>query len=338
MILGAVGDGVADDTSVIQRVINYAAQNNLQVYFAPGSYVITSGLTIPSNTNILGVNARIVSKDISNTADYVLQLEGVSFVRIEGVAFEGNALSHAATTQHGVYMNNCTDIVISECRIGQVGKSGVYGIGNNNILLKDLVLHDTQKEYLHNTNYSQGGAVRLFGGENIKYIRLEVTGECYGKGLVSDDTEGLVMRDCIVRATHAPAGDAIYQNGTFKSVIDGCLVQNPAGNAIKLSRRTSHCRVTNSTFYQSNFVGSAFRIQGGTYNTVANCNIISLGAGHTAMSVTYHPDTQEGGPLIGNTFTNCKIQSAGAGMKLTGTSLTEEYGQCKDNLFNNWLV
>jgi hypothetical protein len=51
---GAVGDGVADDTDAVQRAIDYSAQNNMCIGLL-GAY-LQSGLTIPSNCKILGLN------------------------------------------------------------------------------------------------------------------------------------------------------------------------------------------------------------------------------------------------------------------------------------------
>jgi hypothetical protein len=46
---GAVGDGIADDTSAIQTAINAASGGKAKVYIPDGVYRITSGLTIPDD-------------------------------------------------------------------------------------------------------------------------------------------------------------------------------------------------------------------------------------------------------------------------------------------------
>jgi polygalacturonase len=50
---GATGDGVTDDTLNIQNAIDSVASGTV-VYFPTGNYVITSKITIPSNTTLRG--------------------------------------------------------------------------------------------------------------------------------------------------------------------------------------------------------------------------------------------------------------------------------------------
>jgi len=49
---GAIGDGVADDTTAIQAAIN--ASVNKKVYIPAGIYKISSTITIPNNRSIVG--------------------------------------------------------------------------------------------------------------------------------------------------------------------------------------------------------------------------------------------------------------------------------------------
>ena len=56
---GAVGNGVADDTSAIQAALTYAATTkNVSVYIPSGTYKITSSIVVPTSagTNILSVD------------------------------------------------------------------------------------------------------------------------------------------------------------------------------------------------------------------------------------------------------------------------------------------
>ncbi|KAK6535514.1 hypothetical protein TWF694_001969 [Orbilia ellipsospora] len=51
---GAKGDGVTDDTRVLQYIITAAAIGNAIVYFDAGTYVITSTIQLPAGTRIVG--------------------------------------------------------------------------------------------------------------------------------------------------------------------------------------------------------------------------------------------------------------------------------------------
>ena len=52
--LGAVGNGVADDTAVLNAILNGAANTSSIVYFPYGVYVVTDTLRIPIGSRIIG--------------------------------------------------------------------------------------------------------------------------------------------------------------------------------------------------------------------------------------------------------------------------------------------
>ena len=71
--LGAVGDGVADDTVAIQAAFNSGAK---QVVFPPGTYLCTAGLTVPNWLHIVGQGyAPTIS---TGTGAVVLRFTGTS--------------------------------------------------------------------------------------------------------------------------------------------------------------------------------------------------------------------------------------------------------------------
>ena len=51
---GAVGNGLSDDTTAVQRAINAAAAAGQVCFFDGGNYIITSTLTIPPGSKIIG--------------------------------------------------------------------------------------------------------------------------------------------------------------------------------------------------------------------------------------------------------------------------------------------
>lgn len=53
---GAVGDGVADDTVAINNALNAPTRGRVPVYFPPGTYKITSEITIKSGMKLLGAS------------------------------------------------------------------------------------------------------------------------------------------------------------------------------------------------------------------------------------------------------------------------------------------
>jgi len=60
---GAVGDGLADDTTKIQAALTAATGTTL--YFPKGTYIVTSNLTIPVDTHLLGTGPESTVIDAS---------------------------------------------------------------------------------------------------------------------------------------------------------------------------------------------------------------------------------------------------------------------------------
>jgi len=67
---GAVGDGVADDTTAVQNAISYAATVNAPLYIPEGTYLLTAAITVSSanRVNILGAGRRNAILFWSNAA------------------------------------------------------------------------------------------------------------------------------------------------------------------------------------------------------------------------------------------------------------------------------
>lgn len=80
---GAIGDGVTEDTAVIQTAITTAATDNKALFVPPGYTFLCRKLSIPSNSYIYGVPGKSKLKLIGNTADaqddrYGMVLDGTA--------------------------------------------------------------------------------------------------------------------------------------------------------------------------------------------------------------------------------------------------------------------
>ena len=80
---GAVGDGVADDTTAIQIAIT--GKNQKTILFPSGIYKVTSTVTIVGTLRLLGEGQEITH--IQNHANILFDIDGYGFV-IDGVSFE----------------------------------------------------------------------------------------------------------------------------------------------------------------------------------------------------------------------------------------------------------
>ncbi len=109
---GAVGDGVADDAAAIQAAIDSLDVRRGVVFFPPGSYRITSTITIGGGITLLGSagsNSPSMATEIKNdgTGVAITTTDEARFWAIRNLAINGNAnSSHGIQT--GVGASNYT--------------------------------------------------------------------------------------------------------------------------------------------------------------------------------------------------------------------------------------
>lgn len=84
--LGAVGDGIADDTDAIQDAIDEAIAVGLSLSLPGGTY-LTRGNTISSTLRVIGSGTLLLHPDA--TSDAVLTING-AYTYVEGITVDGN--------------------------------------------------------------------------------------------------------------------------------------------------------------------------------------------------------------------------------------------------------
>lgn len=113
---GAVGDGVADDTSAIQSAINSATSSD-DVYFPAATYRINSGvgLRIPSRRTLLLDEAELVAVNVAPRARFIMTEPGADGVRIYRGRIRGSRDSVPGLQWGiGIYLDAATDVIIEE--------------------------------------------------------------------------------------------------------------------------------------------------------------------------------------------------------------------------------
>ncbi len=123
MAWGAIGNGIADDTTAIQNAINaVAAGSGGIVFFPPGNYKISSALTISSSYISLIGSGRLSSviKTTSATANIVSIT--ASYARIDSLGLVGTTgtIATAGTAINASNAQGCkfTNLYISDVFIG----------------------------------------------------------------------------------------------------------------------------------------------------------------------------------------------------------------------------
>jgi glucan 1,3-beta-glucosidase len=71
---GATGNGVTDDTTALQNIINSATAAGNVVFFDAGTYLVTKTLTIPPGAKLVGESYSVISKSFAKCFVQILAL------------------------------------------------------------------------------------------------------------------------------------------------------------------------------------------------------------------------------------------------------------------------
>src|ERR1700749_1023379 len=101
---GAKGDGVTDDTNALQAAFNAAGTGtgNSTLYLPPGTYLITSTLTINNhlNVSIIGDNpVKTIIKWGGVAHGTMMQINGTAYSKFDRITWNGNHIADVAVDQ-----------------------------------------------------------------------------------------------------------------------------------------------------------------------------------------------------------------------------------------------
>lgn len=171
-MFGAVGNGIADDTSAINDCLSYASGKAL-VFIPAGTYLIdgngtdfynppeTLGILVKSNTKILlDKGAIIQQKDVATVRSNMISIHNCSNVEICGGQLIGNRdYNHPSDGEwnYGITVTGSTNVFIHDIEISKCWGDGVY-IGqpltaessggnyhNSGIVIDNCFIHDVAR-------------------------------------------------------------------------------------------------------------------------------------------------------------------------------------------------
>lgn len=183
---GAVGDGVADDTTAIQTAINSFGGSGGSVYFPNGTYKITGSLIIPDYIQIFGAGRRIsvikkhfVGSMVSSCGGYVT-IKDITFDG-NGASFSGRGVVFTTSSQNTTFIDMDIENVTEQCILFSQPDVGAlfraigctfYTTATPGTMGAVVVgATDTQATSRHFTNCESGGCTLFdFGGCNDLYV------------------------------------------------------------------------------------------------------------------------------------------------------------------------
>ena len=122
---GAIGNGVADDTTAIQNAITSLSGAGGSILFPYGTYKIISAITLTSNLDLVGdgkptLNSTVAGQNIfSGNATNNVSITNLKFNGTGSATTPLNSVGGNAATSTGlVTIVSATDITISQCEFG----------------------------------------------------------------------------------------------------------------------------------------------------------------------------------------------------------------------------
>jgi hypothetical protein len=135
---GAVGNGIANDTTVVQQAIDAN-----DTFFPPGTYLVSNTLTVPSDRKLYGAKGATI-KLADNTNLPLLRIGAVSNVIIEGLTLDGNQVNQPS------------------CGGGCRGILSI--VGSTGLIIRDTTIMNTRNE-----------GIRLSGAINASIVNNRIT-------------------------------------------------------------------------------------------------------------------------------------------------------------------
>jgi hypothetical protein len=318
--VGAVGDGVADDSGAIQAAINSLASNGGTVYFPPGDYVIANTIIASSANVVFDLNKQYMA--FKSTYE---PIDPITNVPITGTEYELYPVMFAVTA------NNCT-FINGNFHQGNYDRSTQFIWGNNNNVSNLRVLNCDFYDSLYVAG-QQGVPVisRPFCTETI-------VDNCYfyncKAGVVIQGPNSTISNCKSINTTSNGGTDSMFSidDGDNNSIIN-CFVSKDAnaaqsGNVLEIGNVTNYLVQGNIVVGITGGVGIENLIISGASGTngIIADNIVDGGGltavGSVAMIKVVECNSVEiRNNLLRNPAVNAPIAN-GLGITVSGSNLT----------------
>ena len=191
---GAVGDGRADDTAALQRASQAAAKEApAAVYFPAGTYLVTSGLTVPGNVGWIGAGRDAVEIRLGRPVGHsLIEATGRNIQFADLTIRGGGNTGDAALMQ----VSDSEDLLIQSVRLDAWGTAALQADRALRLSIKDSELVENGSFYgssrqvlLSGNSFRMTGhgesAAALWGGSEFAMIgnRLSNADEARDDGI-----------------------------------------------------------------------------------------------------------------------------------------------------------
>jgi hypothetical protein len=147
---GAEADGSTDDSAAIAAADLAARAAGASLFFPPGTYRISSEVTVGSGTRWVAVPGTVTIKHKGSTLHrFIAPVTDKSNIRFEGLTFDGD-MSNVSTYAAGRWdrpkafgFTDCTNVVFENCEFTAHRSPAVYHGGCTRFRVLNCHIHDT---------------------------------------------------------------------------------------------------------------------------------------------------------------------------------------------------
>lgn len=214
---GVKGDGVTDDTSAIQALLTaVAAAGGGTIFFPAGTYLVSGGLSVGSNTTIRGSGYSSVIRIATgaNFSNNVLKLESISNSEVLNLRLDGNRSGIGGGTQYGIYAGGSSNCRVQGCYAHSFSGVGIHSYNSSGC------------KFIGNTSWDN-----FFHGMELEQT---TNSTAVGNILRNNLRHGLYVFEGEVGATGSK-GLAITSNVMYSNTQSGCIIQGPLCDGINFS-------------------------------------------------------------------------------------------------------
>jgi Pectate lyase superfamily protein len=307
---GAVGDGVADDTSEIQAALTAASTGGGLVYVPPGTYMLSASLVVPTKTHLIGAGAGATT--LKKSASFPM-------LKFWGTATgNSNHLVHSGARDMTLDGGNFTGTILDLVYATQLDFYNIHCFGNADITLDTVEVWDSK--FYHVT-------MDFCGGTTTPAIRIGSSRAASGFGLSTDSTNQLMFFGVQVENWRAGAillnpgtgGVLLHQIYFFGMKIETSFVR---GVAIDISGTTRDIHMDDMWMFMGTF-DTGFSTAQNAINVHGDRNINIRGvfmANAAAATIANGFDVWNAGAYIDQAYGNFSTAPTGAMVAITGGS------------------
>ncbi|WP_379920501.1 right-handed parallel beta-helix repeat-containing protein [Erythrobacter sp. R86502] len=289
------------DLSVLYKIANDYPEG-VTVFFAPGEYLISQTILLPSNTSMIGAGrartklilARASHCHLFTNADHV---RGNRSILLRGFSVDGNGDTQERQPHHkaltfccAIYIKNAHDVMVEEANFIDIRQTAVHFNGSDRITVRDCNMHKLGWSGVSTSNASNmyidiivsdagrdkmHSAVHLDGGIGVR-CRAHVK-DTTGNGIMLDSAYG-ALRNVVVEGSAKNCKRGVSLSGSAEKALEFVLISgkfsenNETGVMISNASNVilTNCEITNNAQY-----GVLFQGRAGGRNCIVHMSTIS---------------------------------------------------------------